>query len=78
MIMDLVFNFSVGSMFALNAYNRFAIYFVCLVSHSYLTQAFVLKPRKARVGKKTDYLKTDDYIWLKFIARGHRGKDKRI
>jgi hypothetical protein len=34
-----------------NANSRFAIYFVCLVSHTYITQAFVLKPRKLRVGK---------------------------
>jgi hypothetical protein len=31
-----------------NAYGRFAIYFVCLVPHIHLTQAFVLKPRKPR------------------------------
>jgi hypothetical protein len=28
-----------------NAYGRFAVYFVCLVPHIHLTQAFVLKPR---------------------------------
>ena len=45
-----VFYLSIQSGTAHNAYSRFAIYFVCLVSHIHLTQAFVLKPLKAGLG----------------------------
>ena len=41
-----VFYLSIQSGAAHKAYSRFAIYFVCLVSHIHLTQAFVLKQRK--------------------------------
>jgi hypothetical protein len=41
-----VFYMSIQSGTAHNAYSRFAIYFVRLVSHIHLTQPFVLKQRK--------------------------------
>jgi len=44
--MYLVFYLSIQPDTAHNANSRFAIYFVCLVSHIHLTQAFVLKQRK--------------------------------
>ena len=47
--MDFIFYFSIGFGTAFSAYRMFAIYFVYWVSHTYLTQASVLKPRKAGI-----------------------------
>ena len=51
-IMYFIFYFSIKFAEATGTHNMFAVYFVCLVPHIHLTQAFVLKPREARVGKR--------------------------
>jgi hypothetical protein len=50
-IMDFIFYFSIGFGTAYTAYHMFAIDVIGEFRHTHLVQAFVLKPRKAIVGR---------------------------
>jgi hypothetical protein len=58
MMMYFIFYLSIKFVIAMGTHNMFTIYFVCLVSHNHLTQAFVLKLRKGGEMKATHYLRT--------------------